>query len=132
MPEPTVTLRMKDHVAAAAGRSRRRRLPWKPIHPNRSVSRCPLPSTAPAPQRIVSSGHVFPLCAVPGGVLQWRGHTEAAVDLMRPAGLQPAAVLCELMNPDCGMAPARRSDADAPSADECGGSLTARSCPSSS
>ena len=56
------------------------------------------------PQRIVSPGHVFPLCADPGGVLARRGHTEAAVDLMRLAGLQPAAVLCELMNPDGSMA----------------------------
>jgi 3,4-dihydroxy 2-butanone 4-phosphate synthase len=56
------------------------------------------------PQHIVSPGHVFPLCADPGGVLARRGHTEAAVDLMRLAGLQPAAVLCELMNPDGSMA----------------------------
>ena len=56
------------------------------------------------PQHIVSPGHVFPLCADPGGVLGRRGHTEAAVDLMRLAGLQPAAVLCELMNPDGSMA----------------------------
>jgi 3,4-dihydroxy 2-butanone 4-phosphate synthase len=47
---------------------------------------------------------VFPLCAQPGGVLARRGHTEAAVDLMRLAGLRPAAVLCELMNPDGSMA----------------------------
>jgi 3,4-dihydroxy 2-butanone 4-phosphate synthase len=56
------------------------------------------------PQRIVSPGHVFPLCADAGGVLARRGHTEAAVDLMRLAGLRPAAVLCELMNPDGSMA----------------------------
>jgi 3,4-dihydroxy 2-butanone 4-phosphate synthase len=56
------------------------------------------------PQRIVSPGHVFPLCAADGGVLQRRGHTEAAVDLMRLAGLRPAGVLCELMNPDGSMA----------------------------
>ncbi len=43
---------------------------------------------------------MFPLRAVPGGVLSRRGHTEGSVDLMRLAGLQPAAVLCELMNPD--------------------------------
>lgn len=49
-------------------------------------------------------GHVFPLRAVPGGVLQRRGHTEGSVDLMRLAGLKPAAVLCELMNPDGSMA----------------------------
>jgi 3,4-dihydroxy 2-butanone 4-phosphate synthase len=53
---------------------------------------------------IVSPGHVFPLVARPGGVLEREGHTEASVDLARLAGLQPAAVLCELMNPDGSMA----------------------------
>lgn len=56
------------------------------------------------PARIVSPGHVFPLRARPGGVLSRRGHTEGSVDLARLAGLQPAAVLCELMNPDGTMA----------------------------
>jgi 3,4-dihydroxy 2-butanone 4-phosphate synthase len=45
-------------------------------------------------------GHVFPLRAAPGGVLARRGHTEGSVDLAIMAGLQPAAVLCELMNED--------------------------------
>jgi 3,4-dihydroxy 2-butanone 4-phosphate synthase len=45
-------------------------------------------------------GHVFPLRAAPGGVLTRRGHTEGSVDLAILAGLQPAAVLCELMNAD--------------------------------
>lgn len=49
-------------------------------------------------------GHVFPLCAHDDGVLGRRGHTEGAVDLARFAGLNPAAVLCELMNPDGTMA----------------------------
>jgi 3,4-dihydroxy 2-butanone 4-phosphate synthase len=53
---------------------------------------------------IVSPGHVFPLVARPNGVLERDGHTEASVDLARLAGLQPAAVLCELMNPDGSMA----------------------------
>lgn len=53
---------------------------------------------------IVSPGHVFPLIARPGGVLERQGHTEAAVDLAALAGLQPAGVLCELMNPDGSMA----------------------------
>lgn len=43
-------------------------------------------------------GHVFPLRAVPGGVRQRRGHTEAAVELCRLAGKQPAAVICELVD----------------------------------
>ena len=45
-------------------------------------------------------GHVFPLAARPGGVLERGGHTEASVDLMRLAGLKPYGVLCELTNPD--------------------------------
>lgn len=49
-------------------------------------------------------GHVFPLCAREGGVLQRAGHTEATVDLMRLAGLEPYGVLCELTNPDGTMA----------------------------
>ena len=53
---------------------------------------------------IVSPGHVFPLVARPGGVLERQGHTEAAVDLAVLAGLAPAGVLCELMNPDGSMA----------------------------
>ncbi len=49
-------------------------------------------------------GHVFPLRARPGGVLERQGHTEATVDLMRLAGLNPCGVLCELTNPDGTMA----------------------------
>ncbi|MCS6766019.1 MAG: 3,4-dihydroxy-2-butanone-4-phosphate synthase [Candidatus Protistobacter heckmanni] len=55
------------------------------------------------PEDLVSPGHVFPLRAVEGGVLARRGHTEGSVDLARLAGLRPAAVLCELMNPDGSM-----------------------------
>jgi 3,4-dihydroxy 2-butanone 4-phosphate synthase len=53
---------------------------------------------------IVSPGHVFPLIARAGGTLERDGHTEAAVDLPALAGLAPAGVLCELMNPDGTMA----------------------------
>lgn len=56
------------------------------------------------PDDLVRPGHVFPLCAHPNGVLGRRGHTEGAVDLARLAGFKPAAVLCELMNPDGTMA----------------------------
>jgi 3,4-dihydroxy 2-butanone 4-phosphate synthase len=52
------------------------------------------------PADIVRPGHVFPLRAVPGGVLVRRGHTEGTVDLVTLAGLKPAGVLCELMNAD--------------------------------
>lgn len=49
-------------------------------------------------------GHVFPLRARAGGVLERPGHTEAVVDLTRLAGLEPCGVLCELTNPDGSMA----------------------------
>ena len=53
---------------------------------------------------IVTPGHVFPLRAQPGGVLVRAGHTEAAVDISRLAGLNPAGVICEIMNDDGTMA----------------------------
>ena len=53
---------------------------------------------------IVSPGHVFPLVAREGGVLVRTGHTEAAVDISRMAGLTPAGVICEIMNDDGSMA----------------------------
>lgn len=52
------------------------------------------------PSDLVRPGHVFPLKANPAGVLGRKGHTEGSVDLAVLAGLQPAAVLCELMNED--------------------------------
>ena len=56
------------------------------------------------PGDFAKPGHVFPLQAVEGGVLRRAGHTEAAVDLARLAGLYPAGVLCEIMNDDGTMA----------------------------
>lgn len=56
------------------------------------------------PDDISMPGHVFPLRAKPGGVLERAGHTEAAVDLARLAGLYPAGVICEIMNEDGTMA----------------------------
>jgi len=52
------------------------------------------------PEDLHRPGHVFPLKARPGGVLEREGHTEATVDLMALAGLKPYGVLCELTNPD--------------------------------
>ena len=52
----------------------------------------------------IRPGHMFPLIAKPGGVLKRAGHTEAAVDLMRLAGLNPSGVICEIMNDDGTMA----------------------------
>jgi 3,4-dihydroxy 2-butanone 4-phosphate synthase len=56
------------------------------------------------PRDLVRPGHVFPLRAAPGGVLARQGHTEGSVDLARMAGMKPAAVLCEITNPDGSMA----------------------------
>ncbi len=55
-------------------------------------------------QDLVKPGHVFPLHARAGGVLEREGHTEGAVDMVRLAGFSPAAILCEVMNPDGTMA----------------------------
>lgn len=56
------------------------------------------------PEDLNRPGHVFPLRARPGGVLDRRGHTEGTVDLMKLSGHKPAGVLCELTNPDGTMA----------------------------
>ncbi len=56
------------------------------------------------PEHIVTPGHVFPLVARDGGVLVRAGHTEAAVDVSRLAGLNPSGVICEIMNEDGTMA----------------------------
>jgi 3,4-dihydroxy 2-butanone 4-phosphate synthase/GTP cyclohydrolase II len=60
------------------------------------------------PEDIVQPGHIFPLMAQPGGVLNRAGHTEAGCDLMKLAGLEPAAVIVEILNEDGSMA--RRPD----------------------
>ncbi|MBI2517139.1 MAG: 3,4-dihydroxy-2-butanone-4-phosphate synthase [Opitutae bacterium] len=56
------------------------------------------------PDELVQPGHIFPLCARSGGVLERAGHTEAAVDLAALAGLRPAGVICEILNEDGTMA----------------------------
>src|SRR5580700_5623302 len=56
------------------------------------------------PEDLVQPGHVFPLRAKPGGVLQRAGHTEAAVDLAKLAGRRPIGILCEIMSDDGSMA----------------------------
>jgi 3,4-dihydroxy 2-butanone 4-phosphate synthase / GTP cyclohydrolase II len=56
------------------------------------------------PDDLVQPGHIFPLKAKGGGVLERTGHTEASIDLARLAGLIPAGVICEIMNPDGTMA----------------------------
>jgi 3,4-dihydroxy 2-butanone 4-phosphate synthase/GTP cyclohydrolase II len=56
------------------------------------------------PRDLVTPGHVFPLAARPGGTMVRAGHTEAAVDIARAAGLLPAGVICEILNQDGSMA----------------------------
>lgn len=68
----------------------------------RTISVAINPSSTPSD--IVTPGHVFPLVARDGGVLIRAGHTEAAVDVSRLAGLMPAGVICEVMNDDGSMA----------------------------
>ncbi|MFX4232280.1 3,4-dihydroxy-2-butanone-4-phosphate synthase [Aliarcobacter butzleri] len=53
---------------------------------------------------IISPGHIFPLCAKDGGVLERNGHTEASVDMMKLSNLEPNAVLCEITKEDGSMA----------------------------
>jgi 3,4-dihydroxy 2-butanone 4-phosphate synthase/GTP cyclohydrolase II len=73
-----------------------------------------LSDSATEPYELTRPGHVMPLRSVPGGVLRRAGHTEAAVDLARMAGLNPAGALCELVNDDGSMmhAPQCRDFAD--------------------
>jgi 3,4-dihydroxy 2-butanone 4-phosphate synthase / GTP cyclohydrolase II len=61
-------------------------------------------ATDAKPEDLVQPGHIFPLRAVPGGVLVRAGHTEAGCDLTEMAGLTPAAVICEILKPDGTMA----------------------------
>lgn len=68
----------------------------------RTISLLVDPKTTPAD--LLSPGHVFPLEAMPGGVLKRPGHTEAAVDLARLAGLHPSGVICEILRDDGQMA----------------------------
>jgi 3,4-dihydroxy 2-butanone 4-phosphate synthase len=68
----------------------------------RTVHAAAAPQASPAD--LHRPGHVFPLRARPGGVLERPGHTEATVDLMRLAGYEPCGVLCELTNADGTMA----------------------------
>ena len=68
-------------------------------------------ASAARPEDLRQPGHIFPLMAQPGGVLTRAGHTEAGCDLVRIAGLEPAAVIVEILNDDGTMA--RRPDLEA-------------------
>jgi 3,4-dihydroxy 2-butanone 4-phosphate synthase/GTP cyclohydrolase II len=88
----TVSIEARDGVTTGISAADRARTIQVAIDPNVS------------PRDLVQPGHIFPLKAKPGGVLERTGQTEAAVDLARLAGLNPAGVICEVMNDDGTMA----------------------------
>jgi 3,4-dihydroxy 2-butanone 4-phosphate synthase/GTP cyclohydrolase II len=71
---------------------------------DRSRTICVMASPTAVADDLVQPGHVFPLRARPGGVLQRAGHTEAAVDLVHLAGCRPIGIICEVMRDDGAMA----------------------------
>src|SRR5947207_5189238 len=88
----TVSVEAREGVTTGISAADRSRTIQVAIHPDST------------PHDLVQPGHVFPLRAKPGGVLERIGQTEAAVDLARLAGLNPAGVVCEIMNEDGTMA----------------------------
>ena len=88
----TVSIEAREGVTTGISAADRARTVQVAVDPNRGAD------------DIVSPGHVFPLVARDGGVLVRTGHTEAAVDISRMAGLTPAGVICEIMNDDGSMA----------------------------
>src|SRR3954470_5608589 len=88
----TVSVEAREGVTTGISAADRSRTIQVAIHPSST------------PTDLVQPGHVFPLRAKPGGVLERTGQTEAAVDLARLAGLTPAGVVCEVMNEDGTMA----------------------------
>ena len=71
---------------------------------DRAVTIRTLVDPSARPEDLTRPGHIFPLRALPGGVLRRAGHTEAAVDLARLAGCTPGGVICEVLDEDGGMA----------------------------
>ena len=88
----TVSIEAREGVTTGISAADRARTVSVAIDPTRNA------------QDIVTPGHVFPLIARDGGVLVRAGHTEAAVDISRLAGLNPSGVICEIMNDDGSMA----------------------------
>src|SRR5436305_12830031 len=88
----TVSVEAREGVTTGISAADRSRTIQVAIHPDST------------PHDLVQPGHVFPLRAKPGGVLERIGQTEAAVDLSRLAGLNPSGVVCEIMNDDGTMA----------------------------
>jgi 3,4-dihydroxy 2-butanone 4-phosphate synthase/GTP cyclohydrolase II len=91
----TITI---DHVSGGSGIG---------VHDRALTIRAAADATA-TPEDFIRPGHVFPLRAKSGGVLERRGHTEAAVDFVRLAGLPPVAITCEILAEDG--SPARMDD----------------------
>jgi 3,4-dihydroxy 2-butanone 4-phosphate synthase/GTP cyclohydrolase II len=71
---------------------------------DRALTICLLADPTAQAEAFVKPGHIFPLQAMPGGVLRRAGHTEAAIDLVKLAGLPSAGVICEIMDEDGNMA----------------------------
>src|SRR5256714_3177231 len=88
----TVSVEAREGVTTGISAADRSRTIQVAIHPDST------------PHDLVQPGHVFPLRAKPGGVLERIGQTEAAIDLARLAGLNPSRVVCEVMNDDRTMA----------------------------
>src|SRR5213595_567580 len=84
----TVSVEAREGVTTGISAADRSRTIQVAIHPDST------------PHDLVQPGHVFPLRARPGGVLERMGQTEAAVDLAKLAGLNPSGVVCEIMNED--------------------------------
>ncbi len=88
----TVSIEAREGVTTGISASDRATTIQAAVHPDAG------------PESLVSPGHIFPLAARKGGVLTRAGHTEAAVDISRLAGLDPSGVICEIMNEDGTMA----------------------------
>ncbi len=71
---------------------------------DRALTLTSLADNSSKPEDFVKPGHIFPLVARDGGVLEREGHTEASVDICKMANLSPVGVICEIMNPDGTMA----------------------------
>jgi len=78
---------------------------------DRALTIAALIDPATRPEDLARPGHIFPLRAAGGGVLERPGHTEAAVDLARLAGLDPSGVVCEILDDDGSMARGERLEA---------------------
>ncbi len=84
----TISIDAREGITTGVSASDRVKTVLTAIHPNAE------------PCDLLKPGHIFPLCAEEGGVLKRQGHTEGSIDIVRLAGFQPTAILCEIMNED--------------------------------